>query len=57
MTDLQERRAALAAQHSDLDDRIRALENEPGADDLALQKLKRQKLALKDELAALERAG
>ncbi len=57
MTDLQDRRAALAAQHAALDDEIRALENNPSADDLQLQTLKKRKLALKDEIAALERSG
>ncbi len=57
MTDLQDRRAALAARHATLDDEIRALENNPSADDLQLQTLKKRKLALKDEIAALERSG
>ena len=57
MTDLQDRRAALAAQHAALDDEIRALEIDPSADDLKVQTLKKRKLALKDEMAALERSG
>ena len=57
MTDLQDRRAALAAQHAALDDEIHALENDPSADDLKVQTLKKRKLALKDEIAALERSG
>ncbi len=57
MTDLQDRRAALAARHAALDDEIRALENDPSADDLKVQTLKKRKLALKDEIAALERSG
>ncbi len=57
MTDLQDRRAALAARHAALDDEIRALENDPSADDLKVQALKKRKLALKDEIAALERSG
>ena len=57
MTDLQDRRAALAARHAALDDEIHALETCPSADDLQLQTLKKRKLALKDEIAALERAG
>ena len=56
MTDLQDRRAALAAQHAALDDEIRALEHDPSADDLKVQTLKKRKLALKDEIAALERS-
>ena len=57
MTDLQDRRAALAARHAALDDEIRALEDNPSADDLKVQALKKRKLALKDEIAALERSG
>ena len=57
MTDLQDRRAALAARHAALDEEIRALENNPSADDLQMQALKKRKLALKDEIAALERSG
>ncbi len=57
MTDLQDRRAALTARHAALDDEIRALENDPSADDLKVQTLKKRKLALKDEIAALERSG
>ncbi len=57
MTDLQDRRAALATRHAALDEEIRALENNPSADDLQMQALKKRKLALKDEIAALERSG
>ncbi len=57
MTDLQDRRAALAAQHAALDEEIRILENSSTADDLQVQMLKKRKLALKDEIAALERTG
>ncbi|MCY4229832.1 MAG: YdcH family protein [Alphaproteobacteria bacterium] len=57
MTDLQDRRAALAAQHAALDEEIRTLENSSTADDLQVQMLKKRKLALKDEIAALERTG
>jgi len=56
MTDLQERRDALAAQHAALDAEIHALENNPSPDALKLQTLKKRKLALKDEIAALARA-
>lgn len=56
MTDLQDRREALAARHAALDDEIRTLENDPSADDLKVQTLKKRKLALKDEIAALERS-
>ncbi len=57
MTDLQDRRDALEARHAALDDELRALENDPSADDLKVQTLKKRKLALKDEIAALERSG
>lgn len=40
--------------HRDLDDAIAALHAEGLADPLALRRLKKQKLALKDEIARLE---
>ncbi|MCP5071739.1 MAG: DUF465 domain-containing protein [Rhodobacteraceae bacterium] len=41
-------------EHRDLDDAIRALHETPGPDPLTMQRLKRQKLALKDEIARIE---
>lgn len=40
--------------HRDLDEAIAALQNEGRADPLALRRLKKQKLALKDEIARIE---
>ena len=50
-------RATLALkrqEHRDLDDAISALHETGRADALTLQRLKRQKLALKDEISRLE---
>ncbi|WBU55566.1 YdcH family protein [Paracoccus sediminicola] len=44
----------LRREHRDLDDAIAALAAQPGAPTLTLQRLKRQKLALKDRIARLE---
>ncbi|OWU84117.1 hypothetical protein ATO6_13705 [Oceanicola sp. 22II-s10i] len=41
-------------QHRDLDDAIRALQDRGTADQLTLQRLKKQKLRLKDLIAAIE---
>ena len=44
----------LRQEHRDLDDAIRALQDRNSADLFTLQRLKRQKLALKDQIARLE---
>ncbi|MFQ5623368.1 MAG: YdcH family protein [Paracoccaceae bacterium] len=44
----------LRQEHRDLDEAIRALAKQASADGLTLQRLKRQKLALKDRIARLE---
>lgn len=44
----------LRDEHRGLDDAIAALSLQPGAPTLTLQRLKRQKLALKDRIARLE---
>ncbi|WP_372605036.1 YdcH family protein [Actibacterium sp.] len=45
----------LRREHRDLDDAIRALENQGGvADQFTTRRLKKQKLILKDRIAALE---
>jgi hypothetical protein len=44
----------LRQEHGDLDAAIRALEAQPAADQLTLRRLKKQKLALKDRISALE---
>jgi hypothetical protein len=41
-------------EHRDLDDAITALEETGRADQLQLRRLKKQKLALKDKIAAIE---
>jgi len=42
--------------HQELDQQITALEAHPGADPLEIVELKKRKLAVKEELAAIERA-
>lgn len=45
----------LRQEHRDLDDAIRALEERgPGSEVLTVRRLKKQKLALKDRISALE---
>lgn len=41
-------------QHRDLDEAIAALVEKPTADQLTLQRLKKQKLRLKDQIALIE---
>lgn len=45
---------ALRSEHRDLDDAISAVNERPSADPLTLSRLKKRKLALKDEIARLE---
>jgi len=45
---------ALQERHSDLKQAIEALEERPGADMLAVKRLKKRKLVLKDRIAAIE---
>ncbi|WP_112322382.1 YdcH family protein [Oceanibium sediminis] len=51
---IRARLGGLRTEHRDLDDAIRALEEQPGVDMLALRRLKKRKLALKDQIARLE---
>ncbi|WP_127901027.1 YdcH family protein [Solirhodobacter olei] len=44
---------ALRQEHRDLDDAIHVLETSGRGDQLALRRLKKQKLAMKDEIARL----
>lgn len=44
----------LRAEHRDLDEAIAALQARATADQLTLRRLKKQKLALKDRIAAIE---
>ncbi|WP_420862808.1 YdcH family protein [Algirhabdus cladophorae] len=46
--------AVLQQEHRDLDASIEALHDKSTADQLTLQRLKRQKLALKDQIARIE---
>ena len=46
--------ATLRAEHRDLDDAIRALEEKGTGDMFTIRRLKKQKLALKDRIVALE---
>lgn len=43
----------LEREHRDLDEAIKALEERPAPDQLQLRRLKKRKLALKDEIASL----
>jgi hypothetical protein len=52
---LEQRVLQLKVEHRDLDDVIRRLADQPGCDQLQLQRLKRRKLLLKDQVAWLER--
>jgi hypothetical protein len=52
---LEQRILQLKIEHRDLDDVIRRLADQPGYDQLQLQRLKRRKLLLKDQVAWLER--
>ena len=52
--DIREKIDTLKTQHRILDDRIVALETDPTSDQLKIQRLKRQKLTLKDEISRLK---
>lgn len=45
----------LKSEHSDLDDVIARVTDDPGHDELRLRRLKKRKLLLKDQIAWLER--
>ncbi|TCS16602.1 DUF465 domain-containing protein [Caulobacter sp. BK020] len=51
---IERRLAALREEHQDLSDSIEALEERPQPDMLQIARLKRRKLALKDEIVRLE---
>ncbi len=53
-TDLLSELARLKEEHRDLDSAIDALAFAPASDQLQLARLKKRKLALKDQIAALE---
>lgn len=52
--DLQVKLATLQTEHRDLDDVINRLVEEPPYDQLQLQRLKKRKLVLKDQITKLE---
>ena len=52
--ELRELLTKLRAEHRDLDDSIIALETAANADQLKIKRLKKQKLALKDQITAVE---
>ena len=51
---LQERLAVLQLEHRDLDTAIDQIQGSPDADELAVRRMKRRKLLLKDQIARLE---
>jgi hypothetical protein len=51
---LQARIAELREEHQDLDAAVAALELQPSPDQLRIARLKRRKLALRDQISALE---
>ncbi|WP_207461140.1 YdcH family protein [Azospirillum sp. SYSU D00513] len=51
---LKDRLAALRVEHRDLDDIIARLVERPPYDQLQLQRLKKRKLMLKDQIAVIE---
>ena len=53
-SDIREKINTLKTQHLILDDQIVALEADPASDQLKIQRLKRQKFTLKDEVARLQ---
>ena len=52
--DLKSELEALRREHRALDDEIALLTSEPGATHITLQRMKKQKLALKDRIARIE---
>ena len=52
---IQEKLEALRIEHRDLDDVIFRLEQDHYEDELQIRRMKRRKLMLKDQIAAMER--
>jgi hypothetical protein len=48
---LRSRLVALQVEHRDLDDMIARLAEQPGVDQIRIQRLKKRKLLIKDEIA------
>ena len=55
--DLQARIDGLKAEHRELDAQIKALTESPPFDQIKIQRLKKRKLALKDEIPRLHAIG
>ena len=55
--DLQARIDGLKAEHRELDAQIKALAESPPFDQIKIQRLKKRKLALKDEITRLHAIG
>lgn len=51
---LQEQLEGLKLEHRDLDDVIERISSSPASDQLQINRLKKRKLALKDQIAQLE---
>jgi hypothetical protein len=51
---IRARIAELRQEHQDLDAAVRALQDQPQADQLQIARLKRKKLGLRDQIAKLE---
>lgn len=54
LEEIRRRLAELRTEHRDLDDVIDRLVEDPSNDQLRMQRLKKRKLALKDDIARLE---
>jgi hypothetical protein len=54
--ELQRRLDVLRSEHRDLDDVIARLAEKEGADQLLMRRLKKRKLAIKDQITSLESA-
>lgn len=54
LDEIRRRLAELRTEHRDLDDAISRMVGDPGNDQLRLQRLKKRKLSLKDDIARLE---
>lgn len=54
LEETRRRLAELQSEHRDLDDVISRLTGDPNMDQLQLQRLKKRKLALKDQMCKLE---
>jgi hypothetical protein len=53
--DIEARISQLTLEHRDLDRAIDAMQNQPVHDELAVRRMKRRKLLIKDQLTWLER--